>query len=206
MRTKQTNKLSTKRQKIAVAEKLIKVFANHSEGEFQLYLNGEQWDVQTESITTDPIYCTNCAEYWENLQNSSCWQNLDTWGYSASKRAAADEKVAYCNENHQGKENRNNEDYHGIQYCGRKKCTYKFETKWSYEVKELEDYTDRVNQFYGNPNTITAVYDGNSICSTLNYDEYGGRDRLVENIEKVIPQGYYYDYGTHYSLYIASLD
>ena len=202
--------LSTKKQKIKVAEKLIKVFANHSEGEFQLYLNREKWDVSTKVLETAPDYCKKCSEYWDNLHSSSCWQALDKLDpvYSASVRAEADKVVDYCHENHEGYKNADDVGYHGTRcktWKTNKKCDTQWETKWSYEATELENFNERVRQFYGNPDTITAVYDGSSICDTLTYNEFGGQDRLVEDIESVIPDGYYYENGTHYSFAIHTL-
>ena len=204
--------LSTKKQKIKVAEKLIKVFANHSEGEFQLYLNREKWDVSTKVLETAPDYCKKCSEYWDNLHSSSCWQALDKLDpvYSASVRAEADKVVDYCHENHEGYKNADDVGYHGTRcktWKTNKKCNYQWETKWSYEVTELseEDYNSWLSGTYGNPDTITAVYDGSSISDTLTYNEFGGQDRLVEDIESVIPDGYYYENGTHYSFAIHTL-
>lgn len=203
MKTK--NLLNTEKQKIKVAEKLIEVFANHAVGDLSLYLNGERWEADTEYIIIDPELCKNCQNYLDNLQDSYCWENLDTWGMSNEETLKAKEKVAYCHKNHEGTANKDNPNYHGTR-CKRKKCQYKSKTKWSYKATKLEDYTSRVEGAYGNPDTITVVYEGSSACSTLEYNEFGGRDAFVSAIDNVIPDGYYFEYGTSWSLYLASLD
>jgi len=206
MKTK--NLLNTKKQKEKVAKKLIEVFAGHSSGDLSLYLNGEIWDVDTKFDLIEPEYCKKCQNYFDNLQESSCWENLDTWGFSREEKEKAQKLIDYCHENHEGEANKDNPNYHGIRDCNRKKCKYQSDIQWSYKVKEVdhETFIGRVEAAYGNPDTITVVYDGNSACSTLEYNEFGGRDAFVSAIDSVIPEGYYYEYGTSWSLSLASLD
>ena len=193
------NLLNTEKKKAKVAEKLIKVFADHTAGgEFYLYLNQEIWTAQTDTDFIDPEYCNPCKNYWDNLELSACWKNL--------MQHKPDQKlIDYCHENHEGIANKNNPNYHGVQTCKRKKCTFQSVTTWNHEIEKVDhdSYMDRVEGAYGNPDTITVVYDGNSACSTLGYNEFGGRDAFVSAIDNVIPEGYYVEYGTSWSLLIA---